>query len=187
PLVDQWAAAPLGAGKLSLFSYADRLLQVPYLLFFYGFTQVFFSFWSDSRIDKEPARFFEKVRKDMRIVFAGAIVLVLIMQAVADPMFRIIFQRSNLTEAQMHQLIDIFRWLALGFPVGILRILYGRILIIIKKSSIYFYQAWLELAVKIVLNFFFAAWFGITGLPMATFVVYSLTTLWFYLYLKRAS
>ncbi len=184
PLTDQWAAAPLGPGGLSLFNYADRLLQVPYLLFFYGFTQIFLSFWAESFQKEESGVFYQKVGKDMRVVFAGAAALVFFLWIAASPLVKLIFMRSNLTEPQLLELTGIFRWLAAGFLPGILRILYGRVLIIIKKSRFYFLQCWVELFLKVGFNFIFADWFGIRGLAMATAAVYAVTAVWLYLYLK---
>ncbi len=185
PLMDQWFATSQGPGMNSLFNYADKLLQVPYLLFFYGFTQVFFSFWSESHIKEGPALFFEKVEKDMKVVFAGALVLVAILWLAAHPLMRLFFIFSHLTEEQIISLTEIFRWLALGFLPGIMRILYGRILMIIRKSKFYFFQAWVELFIKILFNLFFVTLFGVAGLAMATALVYSVTTVWFYFYLKN--
>lgn len=187
PLADQWAAAPLGAGNLSLFNYADRLLQIPYLLFFYGFTQIFFSFWSEIYVREGNTLFFQKIRKDIGRVFCGILAVVALLWIASAPVVQIVFFKAHLTEAQRFQLTDIFRWLTLGFLPGILRILYGRVLVILKKSRTYFYQAWIELLVKVGLNFLLARKFGITGLAMATAAVYSLTTIWFFFYVKAQS
>lgn len=184
PMADQWAAAPLGGGNLSLFNYADRLMQVPYLLFFYAFTQVFLSFWSESHAQEKFSVFFKKVEKDTWFVFAGSSVFVLPLWFYAEPALNLIFSRSNLTPEQLRVLTDVFRWLALGFVPGILRILYGRVLIIMRKSGFYFFQAWVELFLKIGLNFWLVSLFGVAGLAMATAIIYSLTALWLFYYLK---
>lgn len=185
PIADQWAAAPLGPGKLSLFNYADRLIQIPYLLFFYGFTQVFFSLWSESHSQEKTLLFFEKIQKDMRRVFVGVCFFVLMVILLSDPMIRLVFQRSHLTQDQLQQILYLFLWLTLGFVPGVFRILYGRILIITQKSKIYLCQAWVELLAKIALNFLLARRFGIAGIPMATLIIYSLSVLWFHFFVRH--
>lgn len=185
PLADQWAAVPLGSGKLSLFNYADRLVQVPYLLFSYGFTRVFLSFWSENHLKENFQTFFKKVERDMRVVFLGAAVLVLPLYFFSVSLIHLIFIRSNLTLEQLGHVAEIFRWLVIGFLPGILRVLYGRVLMIIRKSKFYFFQSSAELIMKIALNLLFTSWFGIAGLAMATALIYTVTALWLYLYLKR--
>jgi putative peptidoglycan lipid II flippase len=184
PLADQWSAAPLGPGKLSLFNYADRLLQIPYLLFFYGFTQVFFSFWSETHVKEGRAVFFKKTQRDICLVFWAILAAVVILWAAAKPVIQILFFKSYLTELQRVQLTEIFRWLSLAFLPGILRALYARVLVILRESKTYFYQAWVELLAKVGLNVLFTSRFGIVGLAMSTLTVYSLTTAWFYFYVK---
>lgn len=187
PLADQWAAVPLGPGNLSLFNYADRFIQVPYLLFFYGFTQVFLSFWSDSHVKEAFQVFFSKVKKDMRTVFLGASALVLVLWFLANPLITLLFEHSNLTDEQLAVLSWIFRWMLIGFVPGILRLLYGRVLMILRKSVFYSVQSCVELAVKIILNLLFAPRFGVAGLAMATAVTYGFTVVWQYVYLNKYS
>jgi putative peptidoglycan lipid II flippase len=185
PLTDSWAAAPLGAGKISLLNYADRIMQIPYLLFFYSVTQIFLSYWSESYLKQEAGDFFKHIEAEMRRVFTGALILVALLLVSASPLIRIVFMRSSLTEEQLQLLTVLIRWLAFGFLPGIMRVLYARLFIVIRESRFFFIQSWIELAVKVSLNLLLASIFGIAGIAAATAVTYTLTAVWFYRHLQR--
>ncbi len=178
PLADQWFAAPLGGGSLSLLNYADRLLQIPYLLFINGLLQVFLSFWSDDYHVSAPEDFARRIRRDARVVLLAAFVLGGILWLLRTPLIELIFTRSGLALAQRDLLAGIFGWLALALIPGMIRLFYARVLFVVNRSRFYALQAWAEFLCKVALNYFLCLRYGIMGIAMATLINYGFASVW---------
>ncbi len=185
-LVDQGFALPFGEGKISLINYADRLLQAPYLLFFNGIVQVFLPFWSEGYQENVPL-FWARVKKDVRVVFWAALGFTVLLWIFRYGIIQVTFFLGKFSRLERLELTAVFGWLALGFLPGVLSVLYARVLFILRKSRLYCLQIWAGFAVKIFLNSIFSRRFGLEGIALSTFLVYSLSALWLHFYIQRMS
>lgn len=187
PLVNQWFAMALGEGKLSLLTYAERLLQVPYQIFLIGFLQIFFSYWSDSYYHESSVFFWSKIRRDVRTVIICAAVFSALLWAVRYPLVRICFGHGEISSAQLPVMAQLFGWLAAGFVPGVMFLLYFRVLFVMKRSRFYFILSWCKLALHVILNLFFVRICGLVGIAVATTVVYTATAAVLHFYLATHS
>lgn len=183
-VVDQWFAAKMGVGSLSYLTYADRLLQVAYILFLSGLAQVFLSYWAESYY-REPELFWGQINKDIRGVLKLAVPLTVLMWFLRKPLASIVFHYSKISHDEILKIADIFGWFVVGFVPGLVRLLYGRILLILKKSRFYCFQSWTELILNAFFDYLFGKMFGIAGIAMSTSMVYFISTVWLHFYFKK--
>lgn len=189
-VTDQCFAQTAGIGQLTLLSYADRLIQIPYLVFLAGFLNIFHADWSRLAVH-HPSDFYRKLRRDLLWVALGSALTALMVILAAPSAVVLFYGRAPLSEPDRHVLLGLFTWYAVGLIPGVLRLALGRVLIVLRASRFYFVQAWLELGLNIILNVVFMRFFGVVGIAMATALAYTLSSLWLYLYLvireKRGS
>ncbi len=181
---DQWFAGRAGPGALSLLSYADRLVQIPYLLFLSGFLSIFHADWSDAQANVSRD-FWKTLKRDMGLVLGGATLLAAGMVLSAKFWIALFYGTQKISAADRQTLTAVFVWYAAGFMPGAVRLALGRALIALKESRFYFFQAWVELGVNIFLNVVLMKVFGVPGIAMATALAYCLSALWLYVFLAR--
>lgn len=181
---DQWFASWTGTGNVTLLSYADRLLQVPYLFFMTAFLQIFLTDWSKTYYDKRHD-FWPKLQRDIGVGFAVSLLLAGILWALRQPLVGIVYGTRNLSQGERQILTAIFGWYAVSFCPGVLRLLFGRAVIVIKHSKFYFLQACAELTLNIFMNYALMPRFGVVGIAMSTALVQTASSLWLYAYLRH--
>ncbi len=181
-VADQCFAQTAGAGQLTLLSYADRLIQIPYLLFLSGFLNIFHADWSRASAESS-ASLYTKLRRDLFWVAVGAAVTAVLLMASAKLSIAVFYGQAPLSDSDRQVLTGLFTWYALSLAPGVLRLALGRVLIVLRASRFYFFQAWVELALNIALNALFMRAFGVVGIAMATALAYTLSSLWLYGYL----
>ncbi|MBI3316515.1 MAG: hypothetical protein HYZ85_00730 [Candidatus Omnitrophica bacterium] len=177
PLINQWFAQMTGEGNLSLLSYADRLVQIPYLLFLAGFLQIFHVDWSAAYIQPHP-HFWDKVQRDTWRVGGISLMIALTLWFLADPIITATYATNRLSNSDREMLISVFRWFVLGLAPGIPRLLLGRGLIAMKKSFFYLGQAWAEILLSVILCSLFVRHWGIQGIAFANMLVYLVSAIW---------
>lgn len=185
PLTDQWFASWLGVGNLSLISYADRLFQIPFQLMLVGFLQIFLSYWSETFYHDSPQSFWEKVWKDIRVVFLICLFFSLGLILLRVPVVDVLFGWGGMNVENRRELAGLFAWLMLGFAPAILNLLYVRILFVMKKSSVFLVQSLIRLVLNIILNYIFIRIWGLQGLAISTAAVFLGSTLWLHAYLHK--
>lgn len=183
-IADQWFASRLGEGMLSLLNYADRVLQIPYILLMSAFLQIFLTDWSDSYHSESAYHFWPKVHRDIHSVFLIGLGIGIVLWAVRYPIIQTIYGRGNFTEQELKVMSDVFGWLSVGFIPGVVRLLCGRVLFVMRKSALYCFLSWMEFTANIFLNILLIRSYGIVGISMATAMVYTVSTLSIYLYIR---
>ena len=184
PLTDQWFASWLGAGKLSLASYSDRLFQVPYQLFLTGLLQVFLSYWSETYHEEAPESVWNKGQKDIRRAFQISFVLSILLALLQGPIVKLTFGFGHFSKEELKLIASFFGWLMLGFSPTVLNLLYARVLFVMRKSNVFFLQSWLRFFLNIFFDYLFMKWWGFQGIAISTTLVYVVTTVWLYGYLQ---
>ncbi|MFA7001760.1 MAG: lipid II flippase MurJ [Candidatus Omnitrophota bacterium] len=185
PITNQWFASRLGEGSLTLLNYADRLLQIPYILFISGFLQVFLTDWSENFCGNLPDSFHSRLRSDFRIVFSGAVLLGACLWFFREPLIQVCYGRSALTGDQLKTVSVIFGWLALALIPGVMKLLYGRVLLVFRRAGLYCFQSCVELVLNIVLTAVLIRFFVLAGIVMATASVYTVTAVWLHFAVKK--
>lgn len=183
--VDLYFASWLGQGSVSLFNYADRLLQVPYLIFQEGFLRIFYSFWSEDYYQSSPTTFWQQSRRDLGKALGVAVVVALLGWFGRGAMVHLVFSPSGLSQNQLNTLSTLFGWLALSFPSAIVGALYTRMLFVMKHSAVYCGLGWAHLGLKILFNALLIQRFGIIGIAFATLMVNTLEMVFLIFYFKK--
>lgn len=185
PLSDQFFTSYLGAGSVSLYSYANRLFQVPFQFCLVGMLQVFLSDWSEGFHREERNSLWIRIRRDVRRVLFMSLAVSVLGVLLRDWIVRIAFYYSNLSAEQLGTIASIFGWLIAGFAPAVLHLMYVRILFVTKRSKVFFTQAWLKLVMNILFNYLFMKLFGIQGIAMSSTMVFAVTALWLHIYAEK--
>lgn len=183
PLIDYWFASCFGEGKLSLYMYGERLIQIPYQIFLTGILPIFLTDWSEKYHGGERGLFWEGIRRDIRRTLTLALLFSALFWLLRQPAAEFIFGFSSLPPEDIRLIGEIFGWLILGFAPLVLNLLYTRIFFVMKKSGLYCAYSWGRLLLNILFNFVFIQFFGIYGIAISTTFVYILTAVWLYRYL----
>ena len=183
--VDLSFAAQLGEGKASLFNYADRLQQVPYLLFQAGFLNIFYSFWAQSFQKESLPIFWGKIRRHTRAIFAVTFAVSFFLWLTREPLISIVYGRENFSGGQIREIQSLFGLLCIQLPAAVMYTLYVRVLFILKSVKLYLGVACFQLGGKIILNFIFAHFYGVQGLALSTLVVMGVLALALHGYLGQ--
>ena len=184
PLTDQWFASWLGEGKVSLLTYADRMIFIPYQLILVGFLHMYHADWSESYYQESTKIFWPKIRKDIRqvtgIVAAGA----LGMWVFRDFLIARVYGSGNLGANELKALSGLFGWFAVAFVPGVVNLLYSRVLFVMKKAAFCSVYACAQFGANFILDYALMRLYGINGIAAATAVVSSLTALGLHFYLR---
>ncbi|OGW72583.1 MAG: hypothetical protein A2Y02_01460 [Omnitrophica bacterium GWA2_52_12] len=182
-LADQWFAALAGPARVSLLSYADRLVQIPYLLFLSGLLNIFHIDWSFAQ-DKARGEFWRKMRRDTGVVFIAAFSTALFMGATSGLWINFFYGTQKISLQDRITLQGVFTWYALGLGPGLVRLLLGRALVALRASKVYLIQCWIELGLNCILNAVFVRLWGVEGIALSTALVYSFSMIWILFYLR---
>ncbi len=185
PVTDQFFASWTGKGQLSILSYGERLFQIPYQLFLFGFINVYFSYWSESHAKEPKAVFWEKARKDLGSVRKMALFFTFFMIAASFPLVNLVFYSSELTKSQLNDLCLVFCLYMLGFVPAVLNLMYVRIFFVLKKTVFFFVQSAIRFAFNIVLNYICMKLWGLKGIAAATSIVFLLTNRYNLYYMRK--
>ncbi len=185
PMTDQLFASWLGVGQVSLLNYASRLFEIPYQFCLTGLLQIFLSDWSHSRHFDSREALKGKINRDIRNLFVIGSVLGLILWIGRHFWVRLVYGFGSLDDQQLQLIGDLFGWLILGFVPAVLHLMYCRILFVMKKSGVFFVQAWIKLALNVFFNWLFIRYFGIRGIAMSTALVFAVTAGWLWIYTDR--
>lgn len=184
-VTDQWFAARVGTGNLSLFSYSDRLFLIPYQLFGAGFLHILHSNWSDIFHEKPAAIFWEKIKKDIRWIFAFSFLFSVLAWGLAPQIVRAGFGHGSMNSGDLQTIAGLFGWQMIGFIPAILNLSYSRIFFILKKSRFYFGYSWARFLLKVILNWIFMSSYGLRGIVISTVMVNLTAAGALHFYLKR--
>lgn len=185
PLVSQWFATWFAAGDLSLYSYADKLYQIPYQIFLMGISQIFLSDWSDAYVRESLPDFRKRVIRDVGRSALIALVLSLIVWAVRMPSTRLLFDLFDFDSNKSVLIADLLGWLMLGFAPAVITSLLLRVLFVMKKSVHFLIQSCGRLLLQVVLILLLIPVFGIAGIAAATTLSTLLSAAWLF-YLIRS-
>lgn len=182
PMTDQFFATWLGAGQVSLLSYAARFFDIPFQFCMTGLLQIFLSDWSEAFHFEPHENLKKRIGRDIRNVLIAGSVLVAVLWTGRYLWVRLLFGLSRMTDAQLWSVADVFGWLILGFVPAVLHLMYCRILFVMKKSFVFFLQAWIKLGMNVLFDWLLVRKFGIQGIAMSTTLVFTLTALWLHFY-----
>ncbi len=78
----------------------------------------------------------------------------------------------------------LFGWMAIGLVPAVIKLLFDRVLFVLKKSVFYCLYSWVLLLVKLAVNYVAMHFYGLEGIVASTVILNCLCIVFFYLYLK---
>lgn len=184
-LVNQWFSTWLGAGEVTLFSYADRLAMIPSQIFIAGISQIFLAHWSDAALENNPDVFRARVTRETRIAFFTALGVSIFLWGVREPVVRLVYAYGGFDPRWIPKVADTFGWLILGFAPAVLNSLYLRVLFVMRHPAFFCLQSWVKLGLQCLLNAVLIKSMGIEGAALGTSLSSLTAALWIFWYVER--
>jgi peptidoglycan biosynthesis protein MviN/MurJ (putative lipid II flippase) len=185
-LMNQIMASQLGPGALSLFTYAERLRNVPFMLFYSGVLPVIFSYWANAyrggSSEEKDVHFF---RKDIyRFSFFAVLVSggLFLFKGILT---KLAFGHGSFPLSQLDILSEIFGWFAVSLIFDVLGLLCVRLLILCRQDRIYLFLAMGRVVATGFFNAVLMGPFGILGIAYSLTFVNALYALSLYLAARR--
>lgn len=185
PLVNQWMAAPLGAGAVSTLSYASRLSTGVATLAVSSIMPAFLTQFSALAANREPAKLREAYRSACMLVFAVSLAGVFATWVLAKPVVYFLYDGEGMEIAQLDAVIDFLKFsilqlvpLAVGTCAAVL-------LSATANNQIFTVVGVVLVAVNIIANLVFMRVWGLNGMAFSAFVMYCCSLLLMNFYLIR--
>ena len=185
PVVNQMTTSWIGAGEISLYTYAERIRNVPFLIFSTGVLPVILSYWANEQ-RSNPETF--SWRKSRRLIWAVTGITALIFLAAwfcRDFIVTFALGRGAFPQAKLGVTGSLFSLLLACFPFEAMALLCIRLLIIFKKDWAYVVWAFAKLIGIGILNVFMVPAMGILGVGFSVAVVNSIFGLLLYAYVSH--
>ena len=164
PLAGQIIALYTGTGKLSLYSYAERLRNIPVMLFFSGVLPVVFSHWSNEfshKGDRVNLDSKKKVVVRLGLVAVACSVLLILLRL---PVSRLVFDHGAFSEENLGPVSTIFAIMIAALAFDVMGLLCTRILIILRRDRVFLELTAARLAVAIISSIILLEEFGVYGI-----------------------
>jgi putative peptidoglycan lipid II flippase len=171
-LVDQSMAAMLEPGSVAALSYGNRIVSVLVSLTTVPLSTAVMPYLSQM----VAAQDWEGCRATLRtyswIVTSVMLPLVVIMVSFSSTIVRLLYQRGNFTPTDTLLVSRVQAMYALQLAFAGVGMLYGRMLVAMKRTDLIMASAALNLAFDIVFNFICMRHFGVAGIALATSLFY---------------
>lgn len=176
-VIDQAMAASLGSGDVSVLNYGGKVVSVVIAVVAVSMSTVLFPRFAHliaAGRARELLRTFS--------LYAGGIVLlsipgIALLAAFSEPLVRLLFQRGAFTADATLAVSHVQMWLLLQIPFYVVVMLGARVLSALDANSAVLRISILNVAVNITANYLLMRQFGVTGIAMATSLVFLVATI----------
>ena len=167
PIVNQVMASWLGSGEISVYAYAERLRNVPFILFATGAVPVALSHWAN-RYSRQPGQFlWSDVRRSVWFLTAGSAVVALGLVLMRDSLAGMALGRGEFPTAKIRVVSNLFALMLASLPFEVMALLCTRILVIFRKDKLYMIVTLVKLILIGVLNYPLMRSMGILGIGVS--------------------
>lgn len=178
PLLDRVMASQLGAGRVSILDYADRMWQVPVAFAMSGFMVTSLTHWSERLQSGGTVQALSRdTARAARLVFLASAPFAAAFVVYARPIVALVFHASKFTPADLVTLTDTLAVMVAVIPVYVGGLIYTRAYLVLKRSDWLLAINILQLLMKGVLNLLLMPRFGIVGIGMSTALTYTTSSL----------
>lgn len=175
-VVDQSMAASLGSGQVSILNYGGKIVAVVLSAVAVSLSTVLFPRFSRLIASGRPHELRRTIRLYARLIVLASIPGVALLALVSEPLVRLLFQRGAFTPDTTAAVTDVQLWLLPQIPFYVLAMLGARVLSALDGNPIVLRIGALNLLVNVVGNYVLMQWFGVTGIAMATSLMYVIAT-----------
>lgn len=170
-LVDHSMASWFGPGSVTLYTYAERMRNVLFLIFAAGAGPVVLSEWARTASENSSDISWAKVLRTFQIFFICALGLALALAAARYPLAHLVVGHGQFPAKDIWPVANLFGILVLGVPFQIAHMLAARLLVIFKKNFFYMILGGAMIFLNIGLNFLFMKFLKLQGIAISTSVL----------------
>lgn len=172
PIVDRFIASTLGTGQVSMLEMSERLWGLFTMVLTVGLLQVLHVEFSKSITTQPPNFNHSKLLGGIFFSVLFLALLVIIFLEFFKPLLK-----SNIQQLDLPTVLDYVNILILSTPAMITGMVCARILIALKNPFDVMIIAIFAMLFNIILSMGLAIYFELTGVILATLIVYSITAL----------
>lgn len=175
-IIDQWFAARLGPGALSMLGYSTRVVGLVLSLFTIAITRGLMPGFAKIQAD-DPLALRALVLRYGLIVFAVGLVIAALGMAVSDVLVKLLFERGEFTAADTLEVGLLVKYGMVQVPVYLSSMVVVSALLAQGRHRVVTIAAAINGVVKLLLAFLLVARYGLPGLLIATAFVYLVSTI----------
>lgn len=175
-IIDQWFAAQLGPGALSMLGYTTRVVGLVLSLFAIAITRGLMPGFAKVQVE-DPAALRAMVLRYGVLVFVGGLVIAAVGIAAADFLVKLLFERGQFTAADTLKVGTLVKYAMVQVPFYLSSMVMVSALLVQGQYRAVSIAAGINGVVKLILAYLLVARYGLPGLLLATAVVYLVSTL----------
>jgi putative peptidoglycan lipid II flippase len=174
-IIDQAMAATLGAGSVSVLSYANKIVAFTLGIATMALGTAVLPHFSRMVALNDHRGLRHTLKTYSRLILLAAIAFTAIFIYFSEPLVRLLFQRGAFTAADTHLVGNVQALYLLQVPFYIMSIMIVRLISSLQANNILMWGAVISLAVKVILNYAFMQWLGVGGIALSTSAVYGVS------------
>jgi putative peptidoglycan lipid II flippase len=175
-VIDQAMAASLGSGDVSVLNYGGKLISVVIAVVAVSMSTVLFPRFAHLIAAGRTAELSRTFT-----LYAGGIVLlsipaIAVLALFNEPLVRLLFERGAFTPDATEAVSRVQMWLLLQIPFYVVVMLGARVLSALDANATLLRISALNVVVNVVGNYLLMRQFGVSGIAMATSLMYLIAT-----------
>ncbi len=187
PVVGRMMSSELQAGSIAALGYALKLAGVPLLFFSSSIVTAVFPFFATQVAEEKTEEMKESLAISLRMASYMAIPITVLLCVLAQPLIHLIYERGHFTAQATALTAATFRMycLQIYFYTGFL--VMSRVFLSYKKINYLVFIGVISLLLNVIFNWLFMRWLDppVTGIALATSLVYAIGFLVSFIYLKK--
>jgi putative peptidoglycan lipid II flippase len=179
-VIDQAMAASLGSGDVSVLNYGGKVVAVVIAVVAVSMSTVLFPRFAHLIAAGQLREFM----RTFTLYASGIVVLsipgIAILEVLSEPLVRLLFERGEFTSEATVEVSRVQMWLLLQIPFYVVVMLGARVLSALDANASVLRISALNVGINVLANYLLMRQFGVTGIAMATplvFLVAMLATL----------
>jgi putative peptidoglycan lipid II flippase len=174
-LLDQSMAAALGAGSVSVLSYANKIVAFTLGVATMALGTAVLPHFSRMVARNDHRGLRHTLKTYSRLLLPATVAFTAIFIYFSEPLVRLLFQRGAFTAADTHLVGKVQALYLLQVPFYVMSIMIVRLISSLQANKILLWGAAISLALKIILNYAFMQWLGVGGIALSTSAVYGVS------------
>lgn len=171
-LIEQAAAASLGAGSVAALSYGTRVVMLATGLGATALGTAVLPFFSRMVAARDWPQLRQTLRTFAILILVVTIPMTVVLSLFAVPIVTMVFQRGAFTGADTVRVAEVQAWFALQLPFFGVGLLLSRLISSLGGNQLLLVQAGLSLVVDAVLVYSLSRVFGVAGIALGTTLMY---------------
>jgi putative peptidoglycan lipid II flippase len=176
-VVDQAMAASLGSGGVSTLSYGNKVVTLLLGVVAASLSAALLPSFARTISARQWDALKSMARRFAVAIALGSIPCMIVIAVFAEPMIRLLFEHGAFGAADTRAAARVQVWLSLQIPFYILVTVGFRLLAALDGYRVVLRIAALNLVVNVAADWTLMQWYGVTGIAMATSLVYTIAAI----------